>query len=79
MRGIKMVKDGDGPDDFPADWKKKERIKVDVVRMEPMGKGKIKIKIRDTKSNIIDLQHGGKGYAVIRNLGRGRYIMREIE
>lgn len=76
-----MVKSGDGPSpegNFPGAGKK-ERIKINVVRLEQMGRGRVKVKIDDTKSNIIDMNHNGKDYVVMRNLGRGRYIMREIE
>ena len=56
----------------PAD----NRIPLDVIRIDPMGNGKVKVKIKQTQANLIDMRHQGRDYIVIRNLGRGRYIMR---
>ena len=57
---------------------KQERIKVDVMRIDPIGHGRLKVKVKGSV-DILDLNHNGRAYEVIRNLGRGRYIMREIE
>lgn len=52
------------------------RIPIDVLHISPMGNGKYKVKIKQNQANLIDLHHQGREYTVIRNLGRGRYIMR---
>lgn len=52
------------------------RISIDVMHISPMGNGKFKVKIKQNNVNLIDMHHQGKEYAVIKNLGRGRYIMR---
>jgi hypothetical protein len=52
------------------------RIPIDVLHISPMGNGKYRVKIKQNNANLIDLHHQGREYTVIRNLGRGRYIMR---
>jgi hypothetical protein len=54
-----------------------KQVKVSVKRIEPMGNGKFKVKIIQNDVNLLDMNHEGKKYKVVRNLGRGRYIMRE--
>jgi hypothetical protein len=52
------------------------QINVNVQRIVPLQNGKIKVKIFQTNANLLDMNHEGKKYRVLRNLGRGRYIMR---
>jgi len=52
------------------------RISINVLHMELMGNGKVKVRIKENQANLINMHHQGRDYIVIRNLGRGRYIMR---
>jgi hypothetical protein len=56
-----------------------KRFNIDVIRMEPVGKGKVKVKIAQTQVNLSTMHHEGKDYTVISNIGRGRYIMRPMD
>jgi hypothetical protein len=64
------------PEDMKISPPADNRIPLDVIRIDPMGNGKVKVKIKQTQANLIDMRHQGRDYIVIRNLGRGRYIMR---
>jgi hypothetical protein len=50
---------------------------VHVQRAKPIGIGRIRVKIAETKVNLTRLTHNGKTYETSRNLGRGRYVMKE--
>jgi hypothetical protein len=54
-----------------------KQVKVNVLTIHPMKKGKVRVKIAQNNVNLLDMNHEGKKYKVVRNLGRGRYIMRE--
>jgi len=54
-----------------------QNIRVNVQRLEQIGPGRIKVKIAETSANINTLTHNGKIYETAKNLGRGRYIMKE--
>lgn len=58
---------------------KGKRVTVSVQKVEVLPRGRIKVKIKETEANLIDLKHKGKDYVVLRNLGRGRYVMREVD
>ena len=64
------------PEDMKISPPADNRIPLDVIRIDPMGNGKVKVKIKQTQANLIDMCHQGKNYTVVKNLGRGRYIMR---
>ena len=53
-----------------------KRVKVTVQNFEALSRGRIRVKIAEAALNILDLSHKGKHY-VVKNLGRGRYVMRE--
>lgn len=57
---------------------KDTRIPIHVIRMESVGKGKFKVKLAETHANLIDMHHNGRDYIVVRNLGRGRYVMKPV-
>lgn len=54
----------------------RKRISLDVQRWEPLKAGKFRVKFAQTNINISDITHEGKKYAIIKNLGRGRYIVK---
>ena len=55
-------------------------LKINVVKVEQFpGKNKFKVKIKETNVNLATLNHGGRNFRVLNNLGRGRYIMAEIK
>ena len=54
-----------------------ERVSITVQRITPLGNGRYKVKVQQTQANLIDMQHEKRNYKVLRNLGRGRYIMKE--
>jgi hypothetical protein len=64
------------PEDMKISPSADSRIPLDVIRIEPVGNGKVKVKVKQTQANLIDMCHQGKNYTVVKNLGRGRYIMR---
>lgn len=51
--------------------------RVQVERISDIGRGRIKVKIQQTDINMTGLNHNGKIYIATKNLGRGRYIMRQ--
>lgn len=53
------------------------RISINVEKIEPIGHGRVKVKIREHGVNLLDMRHEGREFVVTRSLGRGRYIMRE--
>jgi hypothetical protein len=55
-------------------------LKINVVKVEQfLGKNKFKVKIKETNVNLATLNHNGRNFKVLNNLGRGRYIMAEIK
>ena len=52
-------------------------IKVHVQRVETIGKGRYKVKVTETGVRLSSLTHNGKKLVTARDLGRGRYVMRE--
>ncbi len=52
-------------------------VQVSVQRVENIGRGRIRVKIRQTDFNLSGMEHNGKSYVVSKNIGRGRYIMRQ--
>ena len=57
----------------------KNRRPITLQKIEGIGKGKFRVKIKETSANILDMRHNGKDFIVLHNLGRGRYIMREVD
>jgi len=53
-------------------------IQVHVQKIEPIGKGRFKVKIAETGAKINTLSHNGRELVATKDLGRGRYIMRAI-
>ena len=53
---------------------KPHNVKVHVQKVERINSKRVKVKITETFS----LTHEGKAYQ-FRNLGRGRYVMKEVE
>jgi hypothetical protein len=47
--------------------------------MEPLPRGRYKVKIEQTKVGLDTMRHQGKDYVVLKDLGRGRYIMKLAE
>lgn len=54
----------------------RKREKVTVQKWESIKAGKFKIKIAQTKINATDFVFEGVKYAIMKNLGRGRYIVK---
>jgi hypothetical protein len=52
-------------------------MKVTVMRVEPIGRQRFKIKIAETGVNLAAIEHKGRLLEVSSKLGRGRYIMRD--
>ena len=52
-------------------------MKVTVMRVEPIGRQRFKIKIAETGANLAAIEHKGRLLDVSSKLGRGRYIMRD--
>ena len=58
---------------------KEKRISINIKKIEKIGtSNRYKVKILETQANLLDMNHQGENYIVIRNLGRGRYIMRNV-
>jgi hypothetical protein len=53
------------------------KVNVTVQKMESMGT-RVKVKIKEHHLNLTDMKHNDKNYVVTKNLGRGRYIMKEL-
>ena len=53
-------------------------IQVHVQKVEPIGKGRYKVKVAETGAKLSALTHNGKELVTARDLGRGRYIMRAV-
>ena len=62
--------------DLPNNLESKKRINITLQRAEVLGKNKIKVKIKETNVNLTTMTHAGIDHTVLKNLGRGRYIMR---
>jgi hypothetical protein len=56
-----------------------KRIDITVEDMEPLPRGRYKVKIEQTKVGLDTMRHQGKDYVVLKDLGRGRYIMKLAE
>ena len=56
---------------------KEQRITVNVKKFESTGRGRYRVKIVETHANLINMTHNGEKYVVVKNLGRGRYIVRK--
>lgn len=52
------------------------QVKVNVQRFEPIGNGRVKVKIAEKNFNISNLVHEGVPYVAIKKYGRGRYMMK---
>lgn len=56
-----------------------KRISINIKKIEKLGmSNRYKVKVLETQANLLDMNHKGENYIVIRNLGRGRYIMRKV-
>jgi hypothetical protein len=55
-----------------------ERILLNVLRMEFLSLGRYKVKVAENEVSLKIMNHNGKYYIVVKNLGRGRYIMRKV-
>lgn len=53
------------------------QVKVSVQRWEPMGGGRVKVKIAEKQLNISNIIHGGVPFVTVKKMGRGRYVMRQ--
>lgn len=62
----------------PAFPQKGERVSITVEHMEPLSGGRWKIKVKETHIDLIDLSHEGREFVVVKNYGRGRYVMRLV-
>ena len=56
-----------------------KRIPITIESICGISNGRFKIKIKENDANLIDLYHEGRNFVTIKNYGRGRYIMREID
>ena len=55
---------------------KSEKVDITIQKAEVINKNRIRVKIAETHVNLMDMDHMGMHYKVVKNLGRGRYIMR---
>ncbi len=55
------------------------RIPITVERFIPISGGRFKVKIKEPDANLIDLHHENRDFVTLRNYGRGRYVMREVD
>lgn len=55
-----------------------ERVSITVERTEPLSGNRWKIKVKETQINLIDLDYEGKRFVVVKNYGRGRYVMKLV-
>ncbi len=54
-----------------------KRVNITVQKMRSMGAGRFRVKVAQTRECLIDMRIDGKEFVVTRNLGRGRYVVRE--
>lgn len=52
------------------------QVKIHVQRWEPMGDGRVKVKIAEKNFHISDMTHEGVPYVTVKQYGRGRYIVK---
>lgn len=52
------------------------QVKISIQRWEPLGDGRVKVKIAEKRFHITDLTHEGIPYITLKQYGRGRYVVR---
>jgi hypothetical protein len=56
-----------------------KKVTVTVESMISLSHGRFKVKIKETNLGLIDMVHEGRNFITVKDHGRGRYVMREIE
>lgn len=54
--------------------KKNDHVPITVQKIQSIGGGRYRVKIAQTKENLVNMTIDGRKYKVLRNLGRGRYV-----
>ena len=55
------------------------RVNVNVKYIKPLKHGRYRVKITETDVNLTDMRHKGVDFTTIKNLGRGRYVMKKVK
>jgi hypothetical protein len=55
-----------------------ENVSIDIVSVKKLANGNSQVKIRQNDVSLVDIDIFGKKHKVLRSLGRGRFICREI-
>lgn len=55
------------------------RVPITVVSLLKKSRGRIQIRIAETRMQITNATINGKRYEVANSLGRGRYVMKEAD
>lgn len=56
-----------------------KRVTVHVKEAQPLSRRRLWVKIKENDIKLSGITHQGKDYVVSNSLGRGRYIMKEVE
>lgn len=54
------------------------QVSVTINHIDSLGAGRFKIKIAENHINLSMINHNGRSFQVVKSMGRGRFIVREV-
>ena len=55
-----------------------KRANITIQKLEPISHGRVRVKILERNISLNTMRHENKNYIILKQLGRGRFIAKEV-